>query len=137
MPLIHDDARLRSLLAGARVIAVVGHSANPARPSYQIAAYLRQQGYTVYPVNPTVPSIDGLQSYPSLADLPEPVDIVDVFRRAEHLPAVVEEAASIGAKAVWGQLGVTHPRAAQIAEEAGIALVMDRCIKIEHRRLLG
>ncbi len=137
MPLIHDDATLRNLLAGARVIAIVGHSANPARPSYQIAAYLRQQGYTVYPVNPTVPSIDDHQSYPSLADLPEPVDIVDVFRRAEHLPGVVEEAIEAGAKAVWGQLGVTHPRAAQIAEEAGIDLVMDRCIKIEHRRLLG
>lgn len=137
MPLIQDDATLRDLLAGARVIAVVGHSANPARPSYQIAAYLRQQGYTVYPVNPTVPSIDGHQSYPSLADLPEPVDIVDVFRRAEHLPALVQEATAIGARAVWGQVGVAHPRAAQIAEEAGIALVMDRCIKVEHRRLLG
>ena len=132
-----DDAALRDLLTNARVIAVVGHSDNPGRTSYQIAAYLRRAGYRVIPVNPTVSSIDGETSYPTLADVPEPVDIVNVFRRAEHLAGVVEEAAAIGAGAVWGQLEVASSAAAAAADTANLPLVMDRCIKIEHRRLLG
>ena len=136
MPLLNTDAELRDLLQSARVIAVVGHSDNPARTSYRIAAYLRRAGYTIYPVNPTVETIDGQPSYPSLADVPEPIDIVDVFRRSEFLPGVVEAAIAVGAKAVWGQLGVTHPDAQRLADAANLPLVMDRCIKIEHQRLL-
>lgn len=136
MPVIHDDATMKQLLSDARVIAVVGHSDNPARPSYEIARYLRGAGYRVIPVNPTVRQIDGDPCYPSLADVPETVDLVNVFRRSEHLPGVVAEAIAVGAKAVWAQLDVLHDAAAQIADEAGLPLVMDRCIKIEHRRLL-
>ncbi|MBN1966695.1 MAG: CoA-binding protein [Anaerolineae bacterium] len=135
MPPITDDPTLRDLLTNARVIAVVGHSDDPSRASYQIAAYLRRAGYTIYAVNPTVTEIDGEPAYPSLADVPEPIDIVDVFRRSEHLPGVVEAAVAVGAGAVWAQLGVTHPDADRIADEAAMPLVMDRCIKVEHRRL--
>ncbi|NJL93408.1 MAG: CoA-binding protein [Anaerolineae bacterium] len=132
-----NDTALRELLQNAQVIAVVGHSDNPERDSYQIAQYLRRAGYRVYPVNPTVEAIDGQRSYANLADIPEPVDIVDVFRRAENLPDIVAEALAAGAKAVWGQLGVAHPEAEARATAANLPLVMDRCIKVEHNRLLG
>jgi predicted CoA-binding protein len=137
--LIRDEA-MRDVLASAKVIAVVGHSDKPHRTSYQIAAYLRQAGYRVIPVNPTVESIDGERAYASLADVPEPVDIVDVFRRSEHLPGVVAEVAALAGDhkpVVWGQLGVLHPEAVRLADTHGLDLVMDRCIKVEHRRLLG
>ncbi len=136
MSLLEHDTDLRNLLQNARVIAVVGHSADPERTSYQIAAYLRRAGYRVIPVNPTVTEIDGEASYPSLAAVPEKVDIVNVFRRAEHLADVVEAAAAIGAGAVWAQLGVASAEAVTAAEAAGIPLVMDRCIKTDHLRLL-
>ncbi len=137
MLISHDDDAKRDLLAQARVIAVVGHSDNPARTSYQIAQYLRCAGYTVYPVNPMVTAIDGQPSYASLADVPEPIDIVDVFRRSENLPEIVQEAVAAGAKAIWAQLGVYHEAAGRQAAEAGLQVVMDACIKVEHQRLLG
>jgi predicted CoA-binding protein len=132
---IHDDARLREMLEEARVIAVVGHSDKPHRTSYSIAQYLRRAGYKVYPVNPTVAEIDGERSYASLAEVPEAIDIVDVFRRSEYLEGVVEDAILAKAKAVWGQLGVLSEAAVQRAKEGEMDLVMDRCIKIEHQRL--
>lgn len=135
--LIQDNERLRAMLGDARVIAVVGHSDKPFRTSYQIAQYLRNAGYKVYPVNPTVEQIDGEKSYASLAEVPEPIDIVDVFRRSEYLEGVVEEAAKANAKAVWAQLGVASEGAASKAEEAGLDLVMDRCIKVDHQRLMN
>jgi predicted CoA-binding protein len=131
-----DDAAMRAALAKARVIAVVGHSDNPARTSYQIAQYLRRVGYTVYPVNPTVTEIDGQPCYPTLAAVPEPIDIVNVFRRSEFLPEVVEEAIRAGAKAVWAQLGVADEAARQRALAAGLDVALDVCIKVEHARLL-
>ena len=131
-----SDAKMRQILDTARVIAVVGHSDKPNRTSYQIAQYLRQAEYTVYPVNPTVATIDGQPSYPSLADVPEPIDIVNVFRRSEYLGEVVDEAAKVGAKAVWAQLGVYDEEASRKAETAGMDMVMDKCIKVEHRRLM-
>lgn len=130
-----DD--LREILRTARVIAVVGHSDRPERTSYQIAQMLRREGYVVYPVNPMVSRIDGRTCFPNLASLPEPADIVDVFRRSEFLDGVVEDAIAAGAKVVWGQLGVFDEAAAQKAEAAGLKMVMDRCIKIEYYRLLG
>lgn len=130
-----SDSALKELLTNSRVIAVVGHSDRPDRTSYQIAQYLRRAGYTVYPVNPTVETIDGQPAYASLAEVPEPIDIVDVFRRSEHLAAVVAEASAVGAKSVWAQLGVADDAAAEAARAAGITIVMDSCIKIEHRRL--
>lgn len=137
MSVLTSDPDLRDLLQSARVIAVVGHSDNPERTSYQIAAYLRRAGYRVIPVNPTVSEIDGETSYPSLSAVPEKIDIVNVFRRAEHLADVVEAAAAVGAGAVWGQLGVASAEAAVVAEAVGMPLVMDRCIKTDHLRLLG
>lgn len=132
-----NDAGLRQMLEQARVIAVVGHSDDPGRTSYRIASYLRRAGYSVIPVNPQVQTIDGQPSYPSLAAVPEPIDIVDVFRRSEHLLGIVEQAAAVGAKMVWAQQGVSDPAAARRAAELGIPLVMDNCIMVTHRRLLG
>ncbi|MBD0335681.1 MAG: CoA-binding protein [Cyanobacteria bacterium Co-bin13] len=129
------DDTLRQLLTTARTIAVIGHSDRPDRPSYQIAQFLRRVGYRVYPINPAITTIDGEPCYPSLSEVPEPIDIVNVFRRSEYLPAAVDEAIGAGAKSVWAQLRIRHPDAAASAEAAGILLVMDLCIKIEHRRL--
>ncbi len=138
------DAALKVILSQAKAIALVGHSPKPQRPSYQIAQYLRSVGYQVYPIHPAVKAIDGHRVYASLADLPGPVDIVNVFRRAEFLPGIVEEViakqASFGiaiqAPVVWAQLGVSHPEAAAIAATAQLHLVMDRCIRSEHQRLI-
>jgi predicted CoA-binding protein len=131
-----DDGAMREVLAKARVIAVVGHSDNPMRTSYNIAQYLRRVGYTVYPVNPTVSEIDGQPSYPTLADVPDSVDIVNVFRRSEFLPGVVEEAIQISAKAVWAQLGVFDEAARQRALDAGLDVAMDDCLQVEQAPLL-
>ena len=131
----NNDAAMREVLAGAQVIAVVGHSDNPARTSYQIARYLRRAGYTVYPVNPTVNHIDGQPSYASLKDVPAQIDIVNVFRRSEHLPDIVDEAIAAGAKTVWAQLGVADEDAAQKALSAGLYIAMNTCIKVDHMRL--
>lgn len=128
---------LQKLLEQARVIAVVGHSDKPYRTSYDIGHYLRKVGYKVYAVNPTVKEVNGERAYASLADIPEPIDIVNVFRRSEYLPGVVEDAIAVGAKAVWAQLGVEDEAAAQKAEAAGLHMVMDRCIKVDHGMLIG
>ena len=136
MPITDPDG-MRALLTEAKVVAVVGHSDKPHRTSYRIAHYLKQAGYTVYPVNPTVAEIDGAPCYTSLADVPEPIDIVDVFRRSEFLYGIVQKAIAVGAKAIWAQLGVQDDEAARIAEEAGLPIVMNRCIKVEHERLIG
>ena len=133
---ITDSAQIHDMLKSAKVIAVMGHSDNPMRTSYQIAAMLRNVGYKVYPVNPNVESIDGQKCYPTLMEVPEPIDIVDVFRRAEYLPEVVDQAIAVEARAVWGQLGVVHDLAARVAEAAGIQVVMDKCIKVEYYRLM-
>jgi len=129
------DAALHDLLAASRTIAVVGHSDKPYRDSYGVAQYLRQSGYQVYAVNPNLRTVAGDIAYPDLRHLPERIDIVDVFRRAEHLAQIVEDATAIGARAVWGQFGVVDPAAAARAEAAGLMVVMDRCIKVEHHRL--
>lgn len=132
-----DAAAVRALLEGARTIAVVGLSDDPSRPSYGVAAAMQRHGYRVVPVNPSLSEALGEQAYPDLASIPFPVDIVDIFRRPEHVPAVVEEAIAIGAPAVWMQLGVSHPAAVRRAVEAGLSVVAERCIKVEYARLLG
>ncbi|WP_298957050.1 CoA-binding protein [uncultured Methylobacterium sp.] len=134
-----ETALMRRLLAGARTIAVVGASPDPWRPSSGIARYLARAGYRVIPVNPTAlgRDLDGMPFRAGLRDLGERVDLVNVFRRPEHVPAVVEEAIAIGAPALWLQLGIRHPEATRRAAEHGIAVVADRCISVEHRRLLG
>lgn len=128
-----------ALLRRTRSIAMVGVSANAARPSYFVATYLTSSSadYDVYFVNPAASEIMGRPVYQSLADLPVVPDLVDVFRRHDDLPAVTDEAIAIGTKAVWFQLGLWHPEAAVRATDAGLDVVMDRCLKIEHARFHG
>ncbi|MGH8873985.1 MAG: CoA-binding protein [Acidimicrobiia bacterium] len=132
------DARERlRILTEARTVALVGVSANPLRSSNFVATYLVRTPYTIWPVNPNYQEVLGLRCYPSLGDLPEPPDIVDVFRRVEEIPLVVEEAIEVGAKVLWMQLGLRHEAAASRAREAGLVVVQDRCMKIEHARFHG
>jgi hypothetical protein len=121
-----DDKAMRDVLISAKVIAVVGHSDKPDRTSYRIAQFLRGVGYKVYPVNPVVSEIDGQPCYSSLKDVPQPVDIVNVFRRSEYLSAIVDEAIAVNAKTVWAQLGVSDELSAQKALDAGLKIVMER-----------
>lgn len=129
-----DDV-IRDILATPRTIAVVGCSANPARDSHDIARLLRRRGHRVIPVNPAETSVLGERSFPTLLDVPEPVDVVDVFRRPEFVAAVARDAIAIGARVLWLQLGVIDVQAALEARRAGLTVVMDRCPKIEYARL--
>lgn len=127
---------IRALLAATRTIAVVGLSDDPDRPSYGVASYLQRRGFKIIPVNPhLVGPVLGEQPYPSLRDVPVPIDLVDIFRRPQFVPAVVEDAIAVGAKAVWMQLGVAHAAAARRAEAAGLTVVIDRCLAVDHRML--
>jgi len=128
--------RLRILETYKR-IAMVGLSSNPFRPSHFAAIYLLSEGYDVIPVNPREKEILGRQSYPSLAAIPGGAEVVDIFREPAAVPAIVDEAIAIGAKVVWMQLGVIHDEAAEKARAAGLEVVMDRCMKIEHARFFG
>ncbi len=131
-----NDREIRQLLETSKTIAMVGLSDKPDRDSYRVAEYLQRQGYRIIPVNPTVDVVLGEKSYASVSDIPAPVDIVDVFRRPDAVGPVVEDAIAAGARAVWMQLGIENEEAAQAAEAAGLQVVMDRCIKIEHARLM-
>ena len=128
--------RLR-IIREAESVALVGVSGNVLRSSNFVAAYLVRTHFRVYPVNPMYDEILGLKCYPSLADLPEVPDIVDVFRRPSAIPGVVDEAIAVGAKVVWFQLGLRHDEAARTAVDAGLEVVQDRCLKIEHARFSG
>ena len=136
MPILETDETIRSLLRPTCTIAVVGLSDHPYRDSYHIAEYLLDQGYRIFPVNPNIASVFGQPSFPTLADIKEPIDIVNVFRRPEHLPGIVEEAIRTGARAVWMQLGTGNIAAAERASAAGLETVVERCILVEHRRLI-
>ncbi|HUD99134.1 MAG TPA: CoA-binding protein [Bryobacteraceae bacterium] len=118
-------------------IAMVGLSANPYRPSHFAALYMKAAGYQIFPVNPREHDILGRRSYGSLAEVPPPLEIVDIFRESSAVPAIVDEAIACGAKVIWMQLGVIHEAAAARALEAGLEVVMDRCVKIEHARFFG
>jgi uncharacterized protein len=124
---------IQRILKECRTIAVVGLSSNPVRPSYSVAGYMKQQGYRVIPINPHEINVLGEQAYPSLAAVPDKVDLVDVFRRSEEAGVVVDEAILIGAKAIWLQEGVIDEAAARRAQQAGLLVVMDRCWLKEHR----
>ncbi|MEM7194200.1 MAG: CoA-binding protein [Pseudomonadota bacterium] len=128
---------LRRILQENRTIAVVGLSAKWHRPSFFAAKYMQEHGYRVIPVNPNYDEIMGETCYPSLADIPESVDIVDLFQRAETAPGYAQQAADIGARVFWMQLGIVSEEAEKIASNAGLEVVMDRCVKIEHARLFG
>jgi uncharacterized protein len=132
-----DDAAVRALLENARTIAVVGLSDKPERDSNEIARYLQSQGYRVVPVNPLLSNVLGERAYPSLSAVPPEtrLDIVDIFRRSDQVPPVVDEAIARRVGAIWMQLGVEHPEAAARADRAGIPVLQNRCIMQEHRRL--
>ncbi len=123
------------ILKTYRKVAVVGLSPKPDRPSHQVASYLKEQGYRIIPVNTYAKEILGETCYTSLSSIPEPVDVVDIFRRPEAVLPIVEEAIKFGAKAVWMQDGVINEEAASLAKEAGLLVVMDRCMLKEHRKL--
>ena len=130
-------AGLRRILAENKTIAVVGLSANWHRPSNFAAKYMQDHGYRIIPVNPMYDEVLGETCYPSLEDIPEPVDMVDCFRRSDDIPPLAEQAISIGAKCLWMQIGVVNQAAATTATAAGLDVVMDRCVKIEHARIFG
>lgn len=135
MPVVTTDtAQLRQILATAQTLAVVGHSPKPDRPSYQIAQYLRQVGYRVYAVNPGCRQINGQPCYPDLEALPEPVDIVNVFRQSQYLPEVVATAIALRLPTVWAQVGIDHPQAQAQAQGSALQLVTNRCIMVVHRQ---
>ncbi|MGA9754243.1 MAG: CoA-binding protein [Desulfobaccales bacterium] len=130
-------AEITEILQDYRVVAVVGLSTDPDRPSYRVAKYLQEHGYRIVPVNPGCQEILGEKCYPSLKDIPFPVEIVDIFRVVDAIPGVVADAIAVGAKVVWMQQGLAEPDSARKAGKAGLRVVMDRCLKIEHdqRRL--
>jgi len=127
--------KIAELLRSAKTIAVVGLSNNPARTSNGVSAYMQSQGYRIIPVNPAISEALGEKAYPTLSEVPEKIDIVNVFRRPEHVPEVVDEAIRLGVPAIWMQEGVVHEEAAEKARQAGIFVVMNRCILKEHGRL--
>lgn len=127
--------QIREILANTKTIAVVGLSSDPMRPSFGVAQYIQSQSYRIIPVNPNEATVLGERSYASLAEIPDKVDLVDVFRRPEFVPQIVEEAIRLKIPAIWLQEGVIHEAAAEKARAAGLAVVMDRCILKEHRRL--
>jgi len=133
---IDDDNEIRQILTSSRTIAVVGASDKPWRDSYDIMRYLMSRGYRVFAVNPACKTILEQPCYASLKDVTEPIDIVDVFRRSDAVPEIVQEALSVKAKTLWLQLGVIHEQSAQIAEENGMKVIMDHCIAVDHRRLV-
>jgi predicted CoA-binding protein len=132
-----DPHVITRILGSARTVAIVGLSPNELRPSNFVGYYLQRHGYRVIPVNPRESEILGATSYASLSEIPERVDVVDVFRRPEAVPAIAEEAVAIGAGALWLQFGVISPEGAEIAARGGLDVVMDRCLKVEHARHRG
>ena len=137
-PYVVDDIPgIRRILSEMKTVAVVGLSRNWYRPSYFAAKYLQDHGYRIIPVNPSYDEVLGERCYADLSQIPEPVDVVDCFRRSEDILPLARQAIDIGARVLWMQLGVTNEEAARIAHEAGLEVVMDRCMKIEYARLFG
>lgn len=130
-----DEIAIEELIKCSKTIAVVGLSKNPSRPSYSVASYLKKEGYKIIPVNPNVNEVLGEKAYPDLKSILEPVDVVNIFRKSEAVVPIVKDAIQIGAKGIWMQLGVINEKAKKIAENKGLRVIMDRCIKIERERL--
>jgi predicted CoA-binding protein len=126
---------LRDILAAYRIVAVVGLSPDPHRPSHEVSAYMQEMGYRIVPVNPNIQEVLGEVAYASLRAVPEPVEIVDIFRRPEHVPAIVDDAIAIGAKVIWMQLGIADEASAARARAAGLQVVMNTCIATTHHAL--
>lgn len=133
---MNSESDLKEILTSAKTIASVGLSTNPEKDSYRVVSYLKEQGYRVIPVNPTATEILGEKAYPDLVSVPEQVDIVQVFRKPEDVPPVVDDAIRAGAKVVWMQEGIVHEEAAQKARDAGLQVVMDACMRATHRRMM-
>lgn len=134
---MNNDQMMKEILLSAKTVASVGLSSNQQKESFGIVSYLKEQGYRIIPVNPTADEILGEKAYPDLSSIPEKVDIVQVFRKPEDVPPVVDEAIKIGAKVVWMQEGIVNNEAAQKARDAGLQVVMDACMRATHRRLIG
>jgi predicted CoA-binding protein len=134
---MNNDQMMKDILLSARTIASVGLSSNQEKESYWIVLYLKEQGYRIIPVNPTADEILGEKAYPDLESVPEKIDVVQVFRKSEDVPPVVDSAIKAGAKVVWMQEGIVNEEAAQKAREAGLQVVMDACMRMTHRRLIG
>jgi uncharacterized protein len=132
-----EDRELRALLGDVRTIAVVGLSSKPNRPSLEVARYLQEHGYRIVPVNPNETEVLGERAYASLADVPERIDVVDVFRRAEETPAIARDAVAVGARVLWLQEGIVSDEAARIATEGGLEVIMGVCIRHVRARLMG
>lgn len=132
-----DPGTIRTVLATSKTIAIVGLSPKPERPSYFVGTYLSYEGYRVIPINPRATEIFGEKAYPDLLSVPFPVDMVNVFRQPDECVEIARQAVQIGAKTLWLQLRVVNFEAARIAEEAGLRVIMDRCVKIEHGRYSG
>ena len=137
MPIVDDIPGLRHILARTKSIAVVGLSAHWYRPSYFAAKYMQDHGYRVIPVNPSYTEVLGQRCYPNLAAIPGPIDLVDCFRKSEDIMPIAHEAVAKGAGVLWMQLGIRNEDAARLALDAGLDVVMDRCVKIEHARIMG
>ena len=137
MPIVDDIAGLRRILARSRTLAVVGLSAQWHRPSYFAAKYMQDHGYRIVPVNPRYDEVLGQKCYPDLRSIPHPVDLVDCFRKSSDIPPLADDAIAIGAKVLWMQLGVENAEARARAEAAGLEVIENRCVKIEHARLFG
>jgi len=129
-----EDKEIKEILENNRVVAVVGLSPKPDRASHQVAQYLQEHGYRIVPVRPKADEILGEKAFASLRDIPFPVEVVDIFRKEDAIPGIVDDAIAIGAKVVWMQLGLAEKQSAQKAREAGLKVVMDKCMKIEHSR---
>ncbi len=132
-----DPGTIRTILSTAKTIAIVGLSPRSERPSHFVGSYLHAEGYRVIPVNPQATEIFGERAYPDLLSIPDPVDVVDVFRRPQECVEIARQAVQIGAKTLWLQLRIVNLEAARIAEEGGLKVIMDRCLKIEHGRYSG
>src|SRR6186713_936803 len=134
---MNSDKEMKEILLSARTVASVGLSSNQEKESYWIVSYLKEQGYRIIPVNPTATEILGEKAYPDLSSIPEKIDVVQVFRKPEDVPPVVDDAIKVGAKVIWMQEGIVHEEAAQKAREAGLQVVMDTCMRAAHRSLIG
>lgn len=134
---MNSDREMKAILQSAKTIASVGVSGNPEKESYEVVAYLKEQGYRIIPVNPTATEILGEKAYPNLESVPEKIDVVQVFRKPEDVPPVVDDSIKVGAKVVWMQVGIVNEEAAQKARDAGLQVVMDACMRMTHRRLIG
>ncbi len=130
-------AEIKAILQDYKVVAVVGLSPKPERPSFRVAHYLKEHGYQIVPVNPGQKEILGEKCYPTLKEIPFPIEVVDIFRNVEAIPAIVDDAIAVGAKVVWMQQGLVEPNSAQKAKEAGLQVVMDRCMKVDHAQILA